>query len=131
MLRHLALFCTLFSAALVAQTGMPATPAGQALRAWMDAYNSEDRARLEAFVRKFEPTISAEALVAFHHANGPIEFVGIEKADNQHIVFQAKQPGSDHRVIGELAVRGDDTVQIQQFNFLGLKQLSSVNQSKR
>jgi hypothetical protein len=95
----------------------------------MDAYNSGDRARLEAFVQKFEPTVSVETLVSFHQTNGPIEFVGIQNADNHHIVFHARQPGSDHRVIGELAVTGDHFVQIQRFNFSGVKQLSSMNQS--
>ncbi len=60
----------------------PHTAAGQALRAWLEAYNSGDRARVEAFVQKFEPTVSADVILALHEANGRIDLAGIEKADS-------------------------------------------------
>jgi hypothetical protein len=121
MPRRIALFCALFGVALSAQTGIPSTSAGQALRAWLGAYNSGDRARVEAFVQKFEPSVSADTLMAFRKVNGRIEFVGIDTADNQHITFQARQSGSGSRVTGELTVTGETAVQIQRFNFVGLR----------
>ncbi len=129
MVRPVVLFCTAFAIGLSAQTAIPGTRAGQALRAWLDAYNSGDRARLEAFVQKFEPTVSVDMLMAFHQANGRIEFVGIETADNRHIVFQARQPGSDRQLTGELAVTEENAIQIQRLNFVGLRQLSAVSGS--
>lgn len=121
MLRQVILFCMIFVLVLSAQTAIPATPAGQALRAWLEAYNSGDRARVEAFVQKFEPSVPADSLMAFRNSNRPIEFVGIDKADDHHITFQARQSGNSHRVTGELAVTGKSSIEIQRFNFIGLR----------
>jgi len=122
MKRCSALFCAVIGTALSAQTGIPATPAGQALRAWLEAYNSGDRGLVEGFVQKFEPTVSSDMLMAFRKANGRIELVEIEKADNQHIKFAARQAGSDRPVIGELTMATERAVQIERLNFVGLKQ---------
>ena len=53
-------------------------------------------------------------------ANGRIDFVQIEKADDHHITFAARQAGSDHRVIGELTAAGEKSAQIERLNFIGL-----------
>jgi hypothetical protein len=56
-----------------------------------------------------------------HKANGRIDFVEIEKADDRHITFAANQAGSDRRVTGELAVSREKSAQIERLNFIGLK----------
>jgi hypothetical protein len=49
-----ALLCLPFS--LAAQTPtIPDTPAGRTLQAWFDAFNSGDRGRLEAYLKKYVP----------------------------------------------------------------------------
>ncbi len=47
------LFVLLFATAGwgLAQVAIPDTPAGHTLRVWMDAFNSGDRARIEAYVK--------------------------------------------------------------------------------
>jgi len=44
-------------------TAIPKTPAGEALRAWLDAFNSGDSALLGAYQRRFEPDLT----VSDHH----------------------------------------------------------------
>ncbi len=36
---------------VAAQTSVPDTPAGRTLQAWLDAFNSGDRAKVEAYVK--------------------------------------------------------------------------------
>src|SRR2546425_12414533 len=54
--RSLVLCFTLIiaSAPLRGQAAIPNTPAGSALRAWLDAYNSGDSARVAAFLRTYQ-----------------------------------------------------------------------------
>lgn len=120
MLRSVFLLCAVLGVTLLAQTGIPATPAGRALGAWLEAYSTGDRTRIAAFVQKFEPSASVDKIMDFRKVNGPLEFIAIEKADSYHITFQARQPGNDHPVTGELAVAGNSPAQIQSLNFLGL-----------
>src|SRR6266581_958129 len=65
---------SLTPAMLLGQTAIPNTPAGSALRAWLDAYNSGDSARAAAFLRTYQvdfpirnafplgPNVASEAL---------------------------------------------------------------------
>ena len=50
MLRSIALVLALSIACAGSQTSVPDSPPGQTLRAWLDAFNSGDRARVAAFI---------------------------------------------------------------------------------
>ena len=60
----------LFAAIGSAQTTIPDTPAGRTLRAWLDAFNSGDRAKVEAYIKRFEPEQSVERMMGFHSQTG-------------------------------------------------------------
>src|ERR1700693_3024393 len=60
----------LFAAIGLAQTTIPDTPAGRTFRAWLDAFNSGDRAKIEAYIKTFDPEQSVERLMAFHSQTG-------------------------------------------------------------
>ena len=53
-----------------AQTAIPDTPAGHILRIWLEAFNSGDRARLDAYYQKYQPSQSAENMMAFRTNTG-------------------------------------------------------------
>ena len=56
---------TMICAALVApaqQPTIPDTPAGHTLQAFLDAFNSGDRARLDTYVRAYDPSKSVDPL---------------------------------------------------------------------
>ena len=42
------------------QVQNPATPAGQTLQAWLDAFNSGDRARIESYIKTTDSTQTVE-----------------------------------------------------------------------
>lgn len=54
-----------------APAAIPDTPAGRAFRDWLDAYNAGDSARLEAYVRRYEPAMSVHTQLVFREQTGP------------------------------------------------------------
>src|SRR5205807_8487575 len=63
----------LFAAIGYAQTTIPDTPAGNAPRAWLDAFNSGDRAKVEAYGKTSEPEQSIERTMAFYNRSGGVD----------------------------------------------------------
>ena len=64
----------------VAQVPLPATPAGEATKAYLEALNSGDRAKTAAFIKDRFPTspIDADGTVGFERQTGGFELVRIE-----------------------------------------------------
>src|SRR5437879_6750013 len=68
-----AVFCTTLtvaSAPLFGQTTIPNTPAGKVLRAWVDAYNSGDSARVAMFFRTYSAEDALRGAFAFRKMTG-------------------------------------------------------------
>src|SRR5262245_65013394 len=75
-----ALLCLTFS--LAAQTpAIPDTPAGRTLQAWLDAFNSGDRGRLEAYITKYEPAKSVDSELNFRNQMADFDLVGTPQTD--------------------------------------------------
>src|SRR2546428_12032780 len=73
--RPLAL-CALLSLAsgvLRGQATIPNTPAGSALRAWLDAYNSGDSARAAAFLRTYQVDFPIRNSFNFRQMTGGVD----------------------------------------------------------
>jgi hypothetical protein len=45
-----------------AQTMVPDTPAGHTLQAWLDAFNSGDRAKVENYIKTVDPSQSVDGM---------------------------------------------------------------------
>lgn len=114
-----------------AQAPIPNTPAGQTLRAWFDAFNSGDRARVETFVEKFEPSVSIDRLMDFRDRTGRLELIAINKIERTHIEFQVKQTANSKTAIGELYLKDSSPAQVVKLNFIGLEVLSSEARQKQ
>jgi hypothetical protein len=75
--------CRLFVFLLVgvscglAQLTIPDTPAGRTLRAWLDAFNSGDRAMIETYVKTVDPSQSVDGMISFHNQTGGFELLSI------------------------------------------------------
>src|ERR1700686_1952786 len=70
---------------------IPDTPAGHTLQAWLDAFNSGDRARLQAYFAKYDPSKPLDAEMAFRNQTGGFELLGVDKSDRLHIEFRVKE----------------------------------------
>jgi CubicO group peptidase (beta-lactamase class C family) len=55
-------------------------PARQALDAWLDAFNANDRARLEAFRDRYQPKFDVDGMLDFHQQTGGFRLLRREPA---------------------------------------------------
>src|SRR6266498_3257301 len=102
-----ALLCLTFS--LAAQTpAIPDTPAGRTLQAWLDAFNSGDRGRLEAYITKYEPAKSVDYELNFRNQTGGFELVRIAQSDRLRIEFQVKEKAGPTNAVGKIEVKDAD-----------------------
>ena len=72
----------LLSCAIVhAQTTIPDTPAGKVLRAWIEAFNSGDRSKIEDYIKTYDPQQSVERMMGFHSQTGGFDLLASESTD--------------------------------------------------
>src|SRR6478735_4126677 len=75
----------------LAQTSIPDTPAGRTLRAWLDAFNSGDRAKVESYIKKYDSDKSADGMLEFHNQTGGFDLLAIEASEPTLIKFRLKE----------------------------------------
>src|SRR6266480_4760850 len=105
LLRSIFIFLVSSACAWPQAPHIPDTPAGHTLQAWLDAFNSGDRARIQAYVAKYEPTKSADETVAFRDRTGGFDLLGVDKSDRLHVEFRVKERGGPTEAVGKLEVR--------------------------
>ncbi|HXT75880.1 MAG TPA: S41 family peptidase [Candidatus Eisenbacteria bacterium] len=99
---------------LLPQVAIPDGPAGATLRAWLQAFNSGDRAQMEAYCAKYDPKQTADGMMGFRNMTGGFEVVQILKAERLHLEYLVKDRNSETRAVGTLDVRdGDPAVVVQ------------------
>src|SRR5579863_9291372 len=96
------------SNAASAPAAIPNTPAGTVLSAWLEAFDSGDRARLDDYYKKYEPDKHADDVMDFRARVGGFELVSIEKSEPLRIVFLLKERNSGTRALAKLQVSDSD-----------------------
>ncbi len=94
---------------------IPNTPAGQALQAWLDAFNSGDRAKIQAYLTKYEPTKPLDQTVTFRDQTGGFDLLGIDTNDKLHIQFRVKEKASPTNAVGAIEVKDGEPAQVVAF----------------
>lgn len=90
----------------------PDTPAGHALQAWLDAFNSADRARIEAMIAKYKPPMPVDATLNFRNQTGGFDLLAIEKSDPRHIEFRVQEKKGPTTAFGRLDVKDGEPAEI-------------------
>jgi ketosteroid isomerase-like protein len=85
----------------------PATPAGSTLQAWLDAFNSGEKARIEEFVQKYKHKLPAGEMLSFRNQTGGFTLLTINKSEPTHIEFMVQEKASPTHAIGKLDVKGE------------------------
>jgi len=93
-----AIAAVLFAGALRAQIQIPDTPAGRQLSAWLSAFNSGDRATMQAFLEKNLPGRPVDAALAVREQTGGFDLKNVESSDATTIVALA-QTRSDKQFV--------------------------------
>jgi hypothetical protein len=94
---------------------IPDTPAGHTLQAWLDAFNSGDRARIQAYIVKYEPTGAVDETVGFREQTGGFDLLGIDKSERLHIEFRVKEKASPTTAVGKIDVSDADPAVVTSF----------------
>ena len=89
----------------LAQVRVPDTPAGHTLQAWLDAFNSGDRARIETYVKTVDRSQSVDGMLSFHNQTGGFELLSIESSEPLHIRFRVKEKAGPTTALGNLFVK--------------------------
>jgi hypothetical protein len=98
--RFLLLFLLL--PALAQQPTIPDTPAGHTLRAWVSAFNSGDRLRMEIWIKTFHPVESIDGMVSFRNQTGGFDLLSVESSDPLHISARLEGEGQQCRECGQV-----------------------------
>jgi len=110
------LIAFVFSAtALAVAPEIPDTPAGRTLSEFLDAYNSGDSARIDAFVNTYKPDIEF-GLKEFREQTGGFDLLAIEKSEKTRIAFRVKERSSPTQAIGKIAVAKGEPPTITNFS---------------
>src|SRR5438045_7410977 len=83
----------------------PDTPAGHTLKAWLDAFNSGDRATEEKYLKTYDPERSLDEEMRFRGVTGGFILTQILKSDPQRIEFMVKERNGDTVAIGKTEVK--------------------------
>jgi hypothetical protein len=99
---------------------IPETPAGHTLQAWLDAFNSGDRARIQTYLAKYEPTKPIDGTISFRDQTGGFELLGIDKNERLHIEFRVKEKASPAIAVGKIDVKDADPAVVVSFSLLAI-----------
>ena len=116
MLERLGLALVLALACVRAQPAVPDTPAGQVLRAWLEAFNSGDRDRIAAYVQKYEPSMGLDATMSFRNQTGGFDLLGINSSEARQVRFRVKEKASPTNAIGRIDLKEGDPPKIGNFS---------------
>src|ERR1700753_4035948 len=97
------------------KSNLPDTPAGRTFKAWLDAFNSGDRATVETYCRKYEPTKSVDDEMQFRGMTGGFESLQVLKSETNRIEVLVKERHSETRAIANLSVKDGDVAQVDDF----------------
>jgi D-alanyl-D-alanine carboxypeptidase len=101
---------------VAAQTTIPDTRPGAVLRAWLDAFNSGDRARIETYLDKYEPTHKdrIDSVLGFRDQTGGFNLIRIEKSEPLHIEALVKERDGSNFALLKLDVEDADPPTVKQ-----------------
>ena len=102
-------------AAAQPQSAIPDTPAGHTFKAWLDAFNSGDRAQLDAYFHKYDPGKPVDQEMHFRGMTGGFDLLQIVKSEPLRLEFLVKERRSETTAIGKLEVKEGDPAQVAGF----------------
>src|SRR5438309_9140589 len=113
-----------------AQPAIPDTPAGRTFKAWLETFNSGDRAQLDAYAHKYDPGKPVDQEMHFRGMTGGFDLLQIVKSEPLRLEFLVKERRSETTAIGKLEVKDGDPAQVAGFGVRAIppgKNLSNFN----
>src|SRR6266436_2588907 len=113
-----------------ASPAIPDTPAGHTLKAWLEAFDSGDRASLDAYLKKYNPRNQVHNHMQFRGMTGGFDLLQIVKSEPLRLEFLVKERRSETTGIGKLEVKEGDPAQVASFGLRAIPpgtKLSDLN----
>jgi peptidase S41-like protein len=85
-----------------ADVSIPDTPAGQTLRAFLDAFNGGEHDRIAAYVKEYDPENNADGLVSFSNQTGGFTLTSILNSTPERLTFLVRGRGDNTDAYGVL-----------------------------
>jgi len=121
MFRKLFAFIFIAAGTVLAQTNIPDTPAGHTLQAWLEAFNSGDRTKLEAYIHNLDHEKTVDSQIAFRNqTGGGFDLLSIESSEPLHIRFRVKEKGGPTTALGNLLVKDGNPATVESFGLRAL-----------
>jgi retinol-binding protein 3 len=98
-----------------AQPAIPDTPAGHTFKAWFEAFNSGDRALLDAYLHKYDPGKPVDHEMHFRGMTGGFDLLQIVKSEPLSLEFLVKGRSDGITAFGKLEVKDSDPAQVAGF----------------
>jgi hypothetical protein len=121
---RLALACTIAAATLDAQprptVRAPGTPVGAVLRAWLDAFDSADSARMDAYYRRHDPERDVASELAFRRMVGGFDLVGIERSEPRRVQFLVRERNRPMTAFGLMQLADGGDARLKTFSLMAL-----------
>jgi len=95
-----------------AQVAIPKTPAGEALRAWLDAFNSADSARIGDYARRFQPDVTLDDELGFRDQTGGFDVLSIERNEPRHLEFTVRERNSPMTAYGVIDMSATEPLRV-------------------
>ena len=98
----------------------PDTPAGHALADWLEAFNSADEARMNAYSDKYHTATRLGQQMPFRLATGGFDLTGIRESQPRRIEFIVKDRANGTRAVGKLTLTATDPPHVDGFAVLAV-----------
>ncbi len=110
-----------------AQPAIPDTPAGHTFKAWLEAFNSGDRALMDAYLHKYDPSKSLDNEMQFRGMTGGFNLLQIVKSEPLRLEFLVKERRGETKAIGTLDVKEGDPAAVADFGLRALPPGTNVS----
>lgn len=90
------------AAPVLPMSAIPKTPAGTALRGWLEAFNSGDSTRFVAFLRARGSEQANDPPMHFRRMTGGFDLIAIEHSEPRRIEFGARERNGPTTAVGEI-----------------------------
>jgi len=88
----------------LADVSVPDTPAGHVLDTWLDAFNSDDRVRVDAFIKAYAPSWNPDNTAKWRVETGAYELLEVYSNDKTNVFFRVKARTTAAEEVGWLKV---------------------------
>ena len=99
---------------------IPSTPAGRALQAWIEAFNSGDRAKMELYIKTYDPSQTLDDMAEFRQRTGGFDLLSIGASDAHSIRFRVKEHNSPTEALGAIRVGDAEPAKVTRLDLRAL-----------